>query len=435
VETGADGKGRAEFDLPENPTAWRGRAWVVGSGRAYGDGEMAIEVSKPLQLRPLLPQAAVVGDVLEVGVMVQNLSDKEHEFQVVMEVDGAEAGGRLVKLAAGGEGRLVWTRTVERAGTMVFRFRAKSGDGVLGDGVESSLPVAAKTTAVTVSNSSEIRSGERVARIGLEPDEPVAKGTLRVRVEAHPAVSALSVLPDLVGYPYGCTEQTLNRFLPTLIAWKAAADLGIDWKAVTRVSLEGGTSLGWVKGRAAAAERPAELSDEKVRSMIHVGLARLQEMQGSGGSWGWFSADDSERSAYMTALAVRGIAKARELGFSLERDPAARGVDWLKQWAKTRAVELAKDPAEAGALDAWVVFVLQEAGGDGAPELKAALAKGVDKLPASGLLHLALSMDVKTENEEIKRLRAAGVEHRHEVTVIHVSAGNPFRQDLPARQA
>lgn len=415
LKTDAEGKVRAEFDFPANPTAWQVRAWAFGRGRAYGDGETAIEVSKPLQLRPLLPQAAVVGDVLEVGVMVQNLSEKEHEFQVVMEVDGVEASGRLVKLAAGGEGKLVWPQKVERAGTMVFRFRAKSGDGALSDGVESSLPVAARTTAVTVSNSAEIRGRERAARIELKPDEPVAKGTLRVRVEAHPAVSALAVLPDLVGYPYGCTEQTLNRFLPTLIAWKAAADLGIDWKAVTRVSMEAGTSLGWVKGRAAAAERPAELSDEKVRSMIQVGLARLKEMQGSNGSWGWFSADDSERSAYMTALAVRGIAKARELGFSLERDPAARGVDWLKQWARARAAELGKDPVKAGALDAWVVFVLQDAGGDGAPELKAVLAKGVDKLPASGLLHLALSMDAKTEMGEMTRLRSlAEVEMKKE---------------------
>jgi len=406
MKTDGEGKVRAEFDFPANLTAWRVRAWAFGKGRSYGDGEMDIEVSKALQLRPLLPRAAVVGDELEVGVMVQNLSEEEHEFAVVMEVDGVAGSDRLVKLAAGDEGKLVWTVKVERAGVMGFRFRAKSEDGGLTDGVESSLPVTARTIAVTVSDSAEIRGGDREVQLELAADEAVSEGSLRVRVEAHPAVSALSVLPDLVGYPYGCTEQTLNRFLPTLIAWKAAEDLGIDWETMTRVFLKDDTSLGWVKGRAAVGERPAELGEEKVRSMIHVGLGRLKEMQGSAGSWGWFSAEDQDGAAYMTALAVRGIAKARELGFKLENDPGERGVGWLEQWAKGRAVEIEKEGKRVEALDAWVVFVLQEAGENGAPELKAELVKVAEGLPASGLLHLALSMDAETEMVEMGRLGA-----------------------------
>ena len=30
----------------------------------------------------------------------------------------------------------------------------------------------------------------------------------------------VDALPYLVDYPYGCTEQTLNRFLPTVITQK-----------------------------------------------------------------------------------------------------------------------------------------------------------------------------------------------------------------------
>ena len=131
----------------------------------------------------------------------------------------------------------------------------------------------------------------------LEADEVVAGGSLRIRVEAHPAMSALAVLPDLVGYPYGCTEQTLNRFLPTLIAWKTAEDLGVDWATMSKVIFEDRTSLGWVKGRAVLTERSAKLSEQKVRAMIYAGLGRLKEKQGSNGAWGWFSADDSASSA------------------------------------------------------------------------------------------------------------------------------------------
>ena len=38
--------------------------------------------------------------------------------------------------------------------------------------------------------------------------------------------------PYLVDYPYGCTEQTLNRFLPTVITQKILLDMNLDLDAV-----------------------------------------------------------------------------------------------------------------------------------------------------------------------------------------------------------
>ena len=39
-------------------------------------------------------------------------------------------------------------------------------------------------------------------------------------------------LPYLVDYPYGCTEQTLNRFLPTVITQKVLLGMNLDLKAI-----------------------------------------------------------------------------------------------------------------------------------------------------------------------------------------------------------
>ena len=50
------------------------------------------------------------------------------------------------------------------------------------------------------------------------------------------AVTMLDALPYLVGYPYGCTEQTLSRFLPSAIVAKTLADAGLSKEdALTRV--------------------------------------------------------------------------------------------------------------------------------------------------------------------------------------------------------
>ena len=415
LRTDKDGKVRAAFDLPDNLTAWRVQSWAFGKGRTFGDAQLDLEVSKPLQVRPLMPQAAVVGDVLVIGAMVQNLSGTAQEFQVTMEADGVKAPpAQALTLSAGEEGKVQWTVTLAEAGSVVFRFRARSSDGSLADGAEMPLPVAPLLTPVTVAAKAEIGEGMHEARLDLAFDEAVGKATLQVRLEAHPAVGTLAVLPDLVGYPYGCTEQTLNRFLPTLVAWQAAEKLGIDWGAMQQVFVTGDTSLGWVKGRAASGERPAELSAEKVRGMIHVGLKRLEGMQGDNGAWDWLSAEDQGGSPYMTALAVRGIGRARGLGFALQNDPAKQGISWLENWALRRAGVVSADPKKIEALDAWVAFVLSDAGGTPTPELKQALLKAPDQLTALGLVHLALAIDGKTEQADLQRLLAAIPERMEE---------------------
>ena len=81
----------------------------------------------------------------------------------------------------------------------------------------------------------------------------------------------LDALPYLIEYPYGCTEQTLNRFLPTVIEYGAALvntrsttwrKLGEDERTAPPLDLlrahpalmkrplivaDGGMHLGWTK--------------------------------------------------------------------------------------------------------------------------------------------------------------------------------------------
>ena len=44
----------------------------------------------------------------------------------------------------------------------------------------------------------------------------------------------VDALPYLVDYPYGCTEQTLNRFLPTVITQKILLDMKLDLKEIEK---------------------------------------------------------------------------------------------------------------------------------------------------------------------------------------------------------
>jgi hypothetical protein len=411
LRTDADGEVRAEFELPDNLTAWRVQAWAFGKGNRFGDGQTEIVVSKDLQVRPLVPRAMVVGDELFVGALVQNLSGEAGEFQVMVEADGVavEGGEQVVHLEAGKEGRAEWKVQPEKPGVAQFRFKARSVDGNLTDGAGVAVPVVERRVPVTVVAQGEIGRGGQDLRLKLRVHEPIGGGSLRVRVEGHPAFGALAVLPDLVSYPHGCAEQTLNRFLPTLIAWQAADGLGLDWDSMERSFMRDKRSMGWISDRGGAAAKPVRLTEDRVRGMIMVGLSRLQELQSDAGSWGWFSPDDRGNAPYLTALAVRGMARAREHGFQLEDDPVEDGVEWLRGWASEREEVLAKNPEKVSALDAFVVHVLVTVDEEGAPELRSVLLGMRDRLDAAGLIHLALAMD-GNERDEVRRLFTAATE-------------------------
>lgn len=89
-----------------------------------------------------------------------------------------------------------------------------------------------------------------------------------------------AALPYLADYPYGCTEQTMSRLVPVVVA-KAAHD-----------------TFG-----AAPAAPGAELGKQ-----LEAGLARLRALQHADGGFGWWEQDASD--AYMTAYVVHGLTRA-----------------------------------------------------------------------------------------------------------------------------
>ena len=89
----------------------------------------------------------------------------------------------------------------------------------------------------------------------------------------------VDALPYLVDYPYGCTEQTLNRFIPTVITQKILLNMGIDLKDVKkkRTNLNA-QEIGKDKKRAKQWKRGYNnpvFDDKEVEKMVKSGVERL----------------------------------------------------------------------------------------------------------------------------------------------------------------
>jgi uncharacterized protein YfaS (alpha-2-macroglobulin family) len=206
------------------------------------------------------------------------------------------------------------------------------------------------------------------------PEERKPEQTkLTVQFSPSLATSMIDALPYLVDYPYGCTEQTLNRFLPTVIVRKVIGDgwdthQSRDREVANQTPRPSGHGSDW----AIARNRSPVFDKEQIDEMVQVGVTRLTNMQCSDGGWGWFSGYGERSSAHLTALVLRGLYLAKSCGVEVPEDVLRRGVNWLKRYQESQIVLLknASIPEretkklewknQADETDAFVFMVLAE---------------------------------------------------------------------------
>jgi uncharacterized protein YfaS (alpha-2-macroglobulin family) len=179
----------------------------------------------------------------------------------------------------------------------------------------------------------------------------------------------VDALPYLTSYPYGCTEQTLNRFLPTVITQQILLKMGLDLAAIKakRTNLNA-QEIGDDRQRAKQwlrYDHNPVFDQEAVVDMVRAGVKRLANMQLSDGGWGWFSGYGERSYPHTTAYVVHGLQIARANDVILPGDMLERGTRWLqnyqaKQVERLQRYDLKKNDGKPHAdnLDAFVYMVL-----------------------------------------------------------------------------
>src|SRR6476661_6364409 len=98
--------------------------------------------------------------------------------------------------------------------------------------------------------------------------------TLTVQVAPSMATTMLDALPYLIDYPYGCTEQTMSRFLPAVITAKTLRDLGLKPEAAMD------KMFGGIEESSAATTHPKGRRDLKeLDAITRQSLERLYNFQ------------------------------------------------------------------------------------------------------------------------------------------------------------
>ncbi len=397
VTTDANGEAVVSVQLADNLTTWRMRAKAATKDTLVGESEVDVISTKDLLIRPLTPRFFTVGDKVNLAATAHNNTDSPLQVEVVLEGTGIQIDGaarQTIDIPARGAVRVEWPATVldvpasrdASHGWAALTFSARGGG--LSDASkppaglppDQRLPIYKFSTPETVGTAGALDLDENTDAldavtevIALPRRIDPSQGDLTVQIDPSLASASVEGLTYLEHFPYECTEQTVSRFLPNVLTYRALRELDLV---------------------------DAEL-EAKLQDLVGVGLQKLYNQQHPDGGWGWWINEESHPTT--SAYVVFGMVKAQEAGFSVDTATLDRGVRYLRRQivATTRI-----NAASLANRQAFILYTLAEAG---AAQTDAAVSlydtkRGLLSHYAKAYLALALNLDQPGETTRVNTL-------------------------------
>lgn len=353
VVTDAQGRAVLKVKYPDSLTSWKTTARAVTATTQVGIGTATTRTKQPLIVRLQAPRFFVVGDITTISAVVNNNTNQPLTVAPSIETSGLVVSGIVVngqftkgeqgpiRVPAGGEARADWVVFAQNPGKAKVKTSGRAG--TLADAMEREFTVHEHGIEKFVSQSGKLPGDDVSVYLNIPAERKPETTKLTVQIAPSIAVTMLDALPYLIEYPYGCTEQTMSRFLPTVVTLKTLRDQGLKPEDVA------GKVFGGINPEFAGKTHSHGPNDlNRLNDMTKQGLARLYDFQHSDGGWGWWK--DGESDHYMTAYVVWGLSLARKADVEVKQDVLQRGVAFLDK----EIVEQEANPD----LQAWMLHAI-----------------------------------------------------------------------------
>jgi uncharacterized protein YfaS (alpha-2-macroglobulin family) len=319
VEIPTSGKATVSVDVPGYRGELRVMA-VVAERTRTGHADATVTVKDPIVVQTTLPRFLVRGDTAEIPVFVSNVSGKDRDVTVALEVEAFDplegirpslvdlkqsvriVGGKTgqISLADGKSGTVAFRVKADTAPGAV-RFRVVATSGGLRSYEELELPIAPDLPEDRRTERAKLTGDVDLAAM-LGDDGWLEGGdTTTFWVTANPYAPALTQLEHVVRYPYGCIEQTTSSTRPLLYVRDLVES--IDKSLVASGSVD---------------------------DMVAAGIERVFSMQTPSGGFGYWPGSSSP-NAWGTAYALHMLLDAKEAGHEVPEEPLADAVSWLER--------------------------------------------------------------------------------------------------------
>jgi uncharacterized protein YfaS (alpha-2-macroglobulin family)/outer membrane protein assembly factor BamD (BamD/ComL family) len=397
LTTDEKGEASASFEMPENLTTWKMNAWGMTKETRVGQDSTSAITTKNLIVRLQAPRFFMELDEVVLSANVHNYLETAKKARVEIELP-SELLQRIgntdtaldVEVEAGGETRVDWRVKVLKEG--VARITVKALTDQESDAMQMSFPVLVHGMTKQVATTGSMRPGEveRTITVQLEVPEKRRPELTRLEVQYAPSLvgAMLDALPYCLDYPYGCTEQTMSRFLPAVLTLNTLQKMGVSLEDLRKIRagrmeeirrVEKGERI---KIYGTYADSPI-FDEAEMKRIIAKGLARIANMHRSDGGWGWWAT--SQSNGYMTSYVLYALMTARQCDMTVPAPLVSRGMNYLKGWEQRSLQSVNWSPHARHAFSAYVLSMAGE---------RAAIKPGEeDKRPGDLIERLWLGRD------------------------------------------
>ena len=320
VVTDKSGKAKVEFKIPDNLTTWRTTVRGITKQTDVGQKVNKFISRKDLLVRMETPRFLRQDDEVVISTIVHNYLSSAKTTKIEFSADKLKLIGSKInskgfenskfsskisyeiEIPANSELRIDWKVKVDYpTGDATLKASALTNEE--SDAMEVKvqiIPNGVKIIEPLVADYSDRNINEYLEFL-IPKDVDLRSASFSFTLNPSLAGTILKSLDDLAGYPYGCVEQTMSRFLPTIIVANTFKSINAPLKSQMI---------------------------EELPKYVEAGLKRLYDFQHSDGGWGWWTNDQTH--PYMTAYVIYGMSLAREAGYDINENVYYNGINNLK---------------------------------------------------------------------------------------------------------
>ncbi len=326
-------KGEVDVDIkyPDNLTSWRNTVRSITIDSKIGESYINTITQKDIIIRVESPRYIHEKDEISLPIIVHNYTKSDKQIRVSVTVENGKLiiknsermNQRIIdvsttqdlKVKANGIEKIYVTVGVD-ANVDSLKIIAKalvkeSFEGrIESDAIKVVIPV--EQQGVRYLDVVNFSLSKKSAKYDLNFDAGEDLSNVKVQLKLTPTLlgNLLSSIDELVGYPYGCVEQTMSRFLPSIIVANLIQELKVNVSSKTLNELP---------------------------EIVKKGLKRLKELQHFDGGWGWWESDQT--NPYMTAYVMYGLTLTKEAGYQVPERMFYEGLKSLRKLVSDNSID------------------------------------------------------------------------------------------------